>query len=231
MAKGIFSKTIDLGGHATTIWSFVPVATQTAVVGLITTVTAYFGFRDMPVATAIFYTIGVLAFGMTFVFLWIRISQMVSVYQRLSIPGMVVASAAIPPPGTKVGGINVQVMLKNDSQVQMFYRIKRTHNMFERIGPTLTDRHDSIIPISPNGGTSGVNFGTVENIPFPDKKKKIIDGVFELEIEYGSEIDELKYLLYYKANMQVAFSPVPGSPKYEIASGVGVKNYEHSRIK
>ena len=98
-------RTVDVGGYATTLWTFVPAATQTAITTVLSGMTAYFGYHELGIARAIFLATGVMAFGMCVVFLWLRISQMVGTFQRLSIMGIYVAQAAMDPTKTKVSGI------------------------------------------------------------------------------------------------------------------------------
>ena len=227
MAK-LLKNTINLGGHVITLWSFVPAAAQTAITAGLSAVTAYFGYQELGVARAIFLATGVMAFGMTVTFLWFRLAQIVGTFQRLTLLAFTVPNAAIDAQHGKVKGINVQCLLRNDSQMMMFYRLKRAHNSFERIGPKGTSVERNVVPISP-GGTATINLATIEDIPFPDKKTKRIEGEIEMEVEYGSAIDDLRFLLHYTTGMQVAFSPLPNSKEFRIDSANTLKIFEHSK--
>ena len=70
-----FKNTVEWGGNFSNVWGLLPAAWQTFVTAGFTAVTAWFGFKEVGVAQAIFYASGVLAFGMTTVFLSLRIAQ------------------------------------------------------------------------------------------------------------------------------------------------------------
>ena len=40
-------RTVDVGGYATTLWTFVPAATQTAITTVLSGMTAYFGYHEL----------------------------------------------------------------------------------------------------------------------------------------------------------------------------------------
>lgn len=222
----ILKKTIDLGGYATTLWSLVPATAQTTITTGLTIVTAYFGYQELGLARAIFFATGVMAFGMATTFLWFRISQIAGTFQRLSIIGIYVPNASVESQRAKA--INTQVAVRNDSQMMMFYRLRRMHHSFNRIGPKESTVDKNIVPLSP-GGTATINFATVEDVPFPDKKHKLVSGEHDIEIEYGSAIDDLKFLLHYRADLQVVFSPIQNSKEFRIDSMGALKLFEHKR--
>jgi hypothetical protein len=80
MAPKGLKGTIDLGGTVVSAWSvlwtFVPAAWQTAATLALTGAAVYLGIPQVGAAWAIFIASGVLAFGMTTVFLTLRISQL-----------------------------------------------------------------------------------------------------------------------------------------------------------
>jgi hypothetical protein len=231
MAKW-FRKSIEAGGHVTTVWSFIPAALQTSVTAGLSGVTAYFGYQELGIARAVFLATGVMAFGLTVTFLWLRISQILGIYQRLSVGALGVPNVALDSSQkpTKVSGINIQCVLRNDSQVLMFYQLKRVRNVMEsRVPATHTVDHN-IVTIPPNGGTQVINFATIEDIPFPDKKELRTSGNVELEVAYGRAKDELDFLFRYTSDLQVVFSKLPGSKNYRVDAVSSVTGFEHSKL-
>jgi hypothetical protein len=192
--------------------------------------TVYFGYQELGIARAIFLATGVMAFGMSIVFFWARISQMLSTFQRLSMLGVAVPGASIDAPKGKVTGINLQCILRNDSQMMMFYRLKRVHHTFERIGPKDTGVDQNVVVALTPGNPAPINFATIEDVPFPDKKVKRISGNFDLEVEYGPAIDDLKFELQYKSDLSVVFNPIPNSKEFRIDLGASMKLFKHSRV-
>jgi hypothetical protein len=153
MAKWL-NKSVNIGGHITTVWSFVPAATQTAITTALSGMTVYFGYQELGIARSIFLGTGVMAFGMSVVFFWARISQMLSTFQRLSVAGFVVPNSGIDAPKNKISGINVQCIIRNDSQQLMFYKIKRMHQLIESKGAKDHSVDRNAMTISPNGGNA-----------------------------------------------------------------------------
>ena len=224
-------KTIDIGGYVTTVWSFVPAATQTVITTALSGATAYFGYQELGIARSIFFASGVMAFGLASIFFWVRIFQMVGTFHRLTLINLYVANASLDTSKTKVTAINVQGTLRNDSSMLMFYRLHRIHHQIETVGPKDPAVDSSVIVLSP-AGSYAINLATVENVAFPDRKKKILQGNFDLEIQYGPAIDDLRFMLHVESKMGIAFNQQPNSPKeYRIDSSMSFRKLEHSRVK
>lgn len=232
-AKGFFRRSVDIGGHVTTLWSFVPVAVQTAITGALTAVTAYFGYYEVGIARAIFYASGVLVFGMTFVFLWLRIASIIGIFRRLSIAAFQVPNAGVDKSKNgkvlSLSGLNAQMVLRNDSQQLMYYRLRRTAHSLEGKVPISPGTDKSVIIIPPNGGMQVVNFATIEGIVTSSKDSRF-KGHVDVEVEYGSSMDDLDYLFHYAADYQVVFTPMPGSNEFRIDQIASVRALEHSKI-
>lgn len=226
-----FKKTIDLGGTVVTVWSFVPAAIQTTITTALSGVTAYFGYQQLGLARCIFYATGVMAFGMTVVFLWARLSQMLGIFHRLFPATVVVPNVSIDVAKGKVNGINTQLILMNTSQQLMFYRLRRANGTYEGVGPKSRDVDQNIIAIAPNNGTQTINFATVQDVSFPSKKEKDrrLAGYLDLELEYGPAVDDLKYLFKYGAEIHVVFNAIPNSKEFRVDAATSLKKLEHSK--
>lgn len=181
---------------------------------MVTGVTAWFGFQELGKAQAIFYAMGVLAFGLTCVFLWLRITSIVGIFRRLSVAALQIPNAAVD--GSKnnqvtlLNGINIQAVLRNDSQLLMFYRLRRANNSIESKVPPKHAVDRTVLIVPPNGGVSVINMATIEDVR-PKNKDGRFDGHLELEVEYGPAEDSLDYLLRYVADIQIVFGAKPGA--------------------
>lgn len=208
MAK-LFKKSVEWGNNFSNVWGLLPATWQTGMVGVMSGLTVYLGLGEVGKAQAIFYASGVFAFGLGCVFLSLRISQILGMFQRLSIihthvNGWSFNNLANP---TQITFLNGGFVLRNDSQRIMFYKLKRVHLSIETIGPKNSNVDESVVPISPFGGTQGVNCASIINIPF-DLKKSAPEGTLEVQILYGDSKDSLDYLLTYKATVHVALTKV-----------------------
>ncbi|WP_426525628.1 hypothetical protein [Bradyrhizobium sp. McL0615] len=228
-----FKRAIEVGGHATTVWTFIPAAVQTAITAALSGVTAYFGYHELGIARAIFLATGVMAFGLSVVFLWVRLSQMLGMYHRLSLasigtPNVSLDSEQKP---TTITGITFQCVLRNDSQAVMFYQLRKTNIVLEQRVPSQRAVDDNVVVISPFGGTQSISFATIENIPFQNRKDLRISGQIEIEIAYGPAKDDLKFLFLYAANVQVAFGKNPSQKNHSVVGGTSITKYEHTKAK
>lgn len=230
---GFFKRSLEWGGNITNLWIFVPAAWQTAITAALSAVTAYFGYKDFGIAQAVFYASGVMAFGMTVVFLWLRISSLVGVFQRISLVAIAVPNVALdsPRPGHPIGvkGINMQCVLRNDSQVLLFYRLRRIANMMEQRVPPTHPLDRNIVIIPPNGAMQPINFATIEDIPFASRKDPRISGHVDIEVEYGPAADELDFLFHYAADIQVVFSPMSDTKRHRVDAVTSIKVFEHRK--
>jgi len=213
MAKRSWVKsTVDFGGNVTSLWGLLPAAWQTFVTAGFTAVTAYFGFKEVGWAWAIFLSSGVLAFGMVTVFLSLRISQILGVFQRLTVAGFGISSIVLNDEDTEIDHLNLHCILRNDSQRPMFYKLKRAHASMERRGQASDAVDSNVIVIPAYGGIQSINFSTIEDIPFA--KRKGPEGQLELEIDYGSSSDSLEFHLREVVQLGISiFSTTPVSKK------------------
>jgi hypothetical protein len=153
---------VELGGNDYTLWGLLPAAWQTFITAGFTAATAWFGIPEVGLARAIFYSSGVLAFGMTTVFLSLRIAQILGMFQRLALASFGITSIILSSDETQIEHLNLFVVLRNDSQRPMFYRLRRMHAVMERrtpISETIDDKNVIIIPAL--GGIQQVNFSTI----------------------------------------------------------------------
>jgi hypothetical protein len=233
---------VEWGGNTYTLWGRLPAAWQTFITAGFTAATAWLGIPEVGLARAIFYSSGVLAFGMTTVFLGLRIGQILGMFQRLSLASFGISSTTLNTDDTKIEHLNLFVVLRNDSQRPMFYRLKRMHVVLERTTPvseTVDDKNIIIIPAF--GGTQQVSFSTIEKVPLP--KTKAPEGSIEVEIEYGSSAADLDFQLREVVTMGISiFStmPIQGNGKSKNRQQVGQKQVqlmtairvlEHSKSK
>jgi hypothetical protein len=203
---------------------------------VLTVLTAYFGARDTNIAEAIFLATGVLAFGMTVVFLSIRISQLIGIFQRLSVGTLGISAVSLDKNHpTHINHINIFCTLRNDSQRLMFYRLRRSYHSLGRQTP-ISDQVDQTVVIIPAfGGIQQVNLATIEKVPLIKAIGTTVSpgpaGTIELEVEYGPERDELEYLMHYKADIQVGISTPIGSKEQRAEMTSALKVLEHTHIK
>jgi len=193
MAKTSWKSILDVGGHASTLWGILPAAWQTFITAGLTTVTAYFGFKEVGWAWALFLSSGVLAFGMTTVFLSLRISQILGVFQRITIVNFGISSIFLNEKEVEIDLLNMNYVLRNDSQRPMFYKLTRGLVTIERQGQISTTVDPTVIVIPAFGGTQLINLATVEDIPAP--KDRPPEGDIEVELDYGSDPEHLDFHL------------------------------------
>lgn len=214
MAPKGLKGTIDLGGTVVSAWSvlwtFLPAAWQTGATLALTGAAVYLGIPQVGAAWAIFIASGVLAFGMTTVFLTLRISQLIGMFQRLSVPAYGISSISLSDNQSEIEHVNFNAQLRNDSQRPMFYRLKRMHVVVEQRTGVSETVDPNIIIIPAFGGTTGLNFATIQHIPL-HKGGSGPQGQVELEVEYGPSADELTYLLRQVVTLGMGLSAVPGA--------------------
>jgi hypothetical protein len=229
---GFFKKSFEIGGHVTTFWTFVPAAVQTAISAGLSAVTGYFGYQELGIARAIFLATGVMAFGMMITFLWMRISQISGVYQRISVMAFGVPNFGLDVlrAPTVVTGLNMQCLLRNDSQVLMFYQLKRAGNVMERRVPANTKVDNNIVVIPPNGGAQIINFATIENIPFSSKKELVMSGSIDMLVAYGPAKDDLCFLFHYAADTHIVFAKTPDGKNHAANMVTSITAFEHSKV-
>src|SRR5258708_1100347 len=91
----MLKKTIHWASTLSSPSPLLPAAAQTVATGVLSAVTAYFGYYEVGIARAIFFASGVMAFGMTIVFLWLRISSILGVFQRMSVAAIAIPNVAV----------------------------------------------------------------------------------------------------------------------------------------
>ena len=221
-----FKRSIEWGGSFTTAWGLLPATWQTAATAAMSGIAVYFGLKEVGIAQAIFYASGVLAFGMSVVFLSLQISQILGMFQRLSISHIGILNVSLLKNNTEVSHLNAFFLLRNDSQRMMFYKLKRAYLSIDTRGPTNPDVDRGLIIIPPFGGSQSVNLATIQSITI-NKDRPAPAGVLEVEVEYGDEEDNLEYLFHYIANIQLLIGKQGND--YVAQLGASVKLIEHSR--
>lgn len=204
--------TVEVGGNVTTLWGLLPAAWQTLVTAGLTALTAWFSSHEVGIGQAIFYSSGVLAFGMGTVFMSLRISQILGMFQRLTVAGFGISSIVLNDADREIDHLNLNCILRNDGQRPMFYKLKRIHVTMERQGPASSNVDSTVIVIPAFGGTQSINFPTIEDIPIP--KDRAPEGQLELEIDYGPDADALEFHLRQVIALGIAiYSTTPVAKK------------------
>jgi hypothetical protein len=229
-------KPFEWGSNAASAWGLLPATVQTAATAMLAGATGYFGLLEVGIAQAIFYASGVFAFGMTTIYLSLRISQILGQFQRLSIPQIGISSASMDkkPNSDEIEHLNMFFILRNESQRPMFYKLRRTqHNLGQR-SPIADGVDESIVIIPATGGIQQVNLPTIQKVPLG---KKVGDqpvpapaGTIEVDVDYGPASDELDFHLHYKATIQVAITQPLGSKEKRAELMSSLKILKHTKI-
>jgi hypothetical protein len=217
----------DWTGSATTAWGILPSTWQAGATGALSAVTGWLGYKEAGLAQAIFLAAGVFAFGMAAIFFALRVAAITGLFQRLSIPGVGVHTAAMGK-GQSIAVLSLNCVLRNDSQRLMFYRLKRATSSVARQVGSNNSVDKNIIIIPPNGGTQTVFFSSIENIPYKNGGAAP-SGSIELDVEYGPSADDLKYVFSYGADVQIGIAKNKAKNETQLTVVSSVTTYIHSR--
>lgn len=194
---------------ATTVWGLLPANWQLVVTGIATVVTGYFGFQTGGIFWALIGASAVLAFGLMSLLLWIVLTKLTSVFERLTVEtiGMSGGNLHKGKDGRNrntwtLKHLTMELQLRNHSQRTLYFKIKRlTHSMS---GKTLKDppKLAEGISIVPPQTIQKILLATLPDLPVVND----MTGHIDLEIVYGSDKDDLRYLFVYESTPAMAIS-------------------------
>lgn len=198
-----------------------------AAIAALTAVTEYYGYPQLGLARSLYYSSGVIAFGMLSFFCYLRIQQMIGIYRRISVPNVAVRSVVLDKSENEIQNIILGLDLRNDSQQPIFYRLRRANaKLADRaLASDLIDDKNTFI-ISPFGGLVSINLGSILGVPL---RERTPSGIVELELDYGGVDGELSYHLHYKAVVHVMIVIPIGTKQKQAQMIAEVSKFEHTK--
>jgi hypothetical protein len=135
-----------------------------------------------------------------------------TVFERITVEAIEILDAAFEGPSddrkipTHIRHLTLQCRLKNHSERNIFFRIKREHHSIG--GKVRPDAHfDPGIQVIPVKGSLNIALATINRIELPQESGPTpLKGKIELEIEYGPKEDKLYYLFDYIGEPSIAFA-------------------------
>jgi len=111
-----FKRAAGIGSIAKFVWTLLPAAWQLAAIAGLAAVTGHYGYTQLGPARSLYYTSGVVAFGLISFFCYLRIQQMIGIYKRVSVPNIGARSVALDKNETEIQHIILGLDIRNDSQ-------------------------------------------------------------------------------------------------------------------
>jgi hypothetical protein len=196
-----FKRAAGIGSIAHFLWTLLPAAWQLVAIAALAAATEHYGYTQLGLARSLYYSSGVVAFGMVSFFCYLRIQQMIGIFKRISVPNIGARSVVLDKSETEIQNIILALDLRNDSQQPIFYRLRRANASLAGralASDLIDDKNTFIIPAF--GGLVSVNLGSILGVPI---RTGVPSGIAELELDYGGVDGELSYHLHYKAAIQV----------------------------
>jgi hypothetical protein len=222
-----FKRAAGIGNIAHFLWTLLPAAWQLVAIGALAAATEHYGYTQLGLARSLYYSSGVVAFGMVSFFCYLRIQQMIGIYKRISVPNIGARSVVLDKSETEIQNIILALDLRNDSQQPIFYRLRRANASLA--GRTLAsdlidDKNTFIIPAF--GGLAAVNLGSILGVPI---RAGAPSGITELELDYGGVDGELSYHLHFKAAIHVMIVTPIGTKQKQAQIIIEVSRLEHTK--
>jgi len=166
----------------------------------------------------------------TFVLMLMAWFYIIKIYRLTSVFGQVRVESLLPlreATGFNVGAtrmsVSLQAMIKNHSDTPIFYKIKRINHSLQ--GKTRPSPITGAVNILQPKTDQATVFSTIDNI----EVDKPIEGTFDLEVLYGTDKDNLPYLLTYEATPKIIVVKMPDNTA-EVKTLAELKKAEHEKI-
>jgi hypothetical protein len=222
-----FKRAVGAGNIAHSLWTMLPAAWQLVAVTGLATVTEHYGYTQLGLAKSLYYSSGVVAFGMVSFFCYLRIQQMIGLYKRISVPSIGARSVVLDKSETEIQHIILGLDIRNDSQQPIFYRLSRVNAKLagRALASNLIDDKNTFI-IAAFGGLAPINLGSILGVPFRDGPPS---GIVELELDYGGVDGELSYHMDYRAVIHVMIVTPIGTKQKHAQVIIEVSKFEHTK--
>ena len=199
----LIGRIISAIGNAVTLWGLLPTSWQTIMTLIASVATGYFSFRSNGIAVAIVAASAVFAFSMLGIFMWIGITRLTSVYERLIVESLGISTGHVnfDKDGRNhtiyiLRNLSLKLILRNHSPQQtIYFRLKRVHHSIGTATVSGVPKVSSLINIIPPGGIAEI---TLQTLPDVTLTANLI-GHIDIEIQYGDNKEKLQYLLMYQS--------------------------------
>jgi len=216
-----------IGSIAHFLWTLLPAAWQLAAIAALAVATEHYGYTQLGLARSLYYSSGVVAFGMVSFFCYLRIQQLIGIYKRISVPNIGARSVVLDKSETEIQNILLALDLRNDSQQPIFYRLRRANASLAGralAGDLIDDKNTFIIPAF--GGLVSIHLGSILGVPL---RQGTPSGIAELELDYGGVDGELLYHLHYKAAIHVMIVSPIGTKQKQAQIIAELSKFEHTK--
>ncbi|MBK3664379.1 hypothetical protein JJE66_24530 [Bradyrhizobium diazoefficiens] len=222
-----FKRAAGIGNIAHLVWTLLPAAWQLAAIAALAAVTEHYGYSQLGLARSLYYSSGVVAFGMVSFFCYLRIQQMIGLYKRVSVPNIGARSVVLDKNETEIQNVILGLDLRNDSQQPIFYRLRRANASLagRTLASDLVDDKNTFI-IAAFGGMVPINLGSILGVP---TRAGTPSGIVELELDYGGVDGELSYHLNYKATIHIMIVTPIGTKQKQAQIIAEVSKLEHTK--
>lgn len=221
----------DWVSGGSTVWGLLPATWQTAATTALSAATAYLGYQAGGLFYALLGGAAMFALGMAGAYYTILFNRQTSIFERLGLDRIAPIQAGITATGSKeapefsIHGLTLEVQLQNHSERNVWIKIKRSHHSIA--GQTNEGPVSDLANIIPPHGDLKIVLETLPDIKIGTEQ---INGSIDMEILYGPDKDDLRYLFSYvsKPAMGVLIDTHTGVGQLSITSPI--TKYEHVRL-
>jgi len=230
MAK--LRKIWDSASAGSTIWALLPSTWQTAITTGAGVVTAYFGFEAGGIFYALLGGAGMFLIATAGAYYAILLNRQVSIFERIGIDQITIVQAAMigkgsqeKPDGFLIRGLTLEVHIKNHSERNIWTKIKREHHSIAN--QTTESPPYNVVNVIPAHGFLKILLATLPDISLGAER---ITGTVDLEILYGPDKDDLRYLFLYISKPALGIQIDTGSGSGQLNMAIPITKNEHERV-
>lgn len=227
MAKGRFPGLWDLFSGGSTMWGLLPTAWQASAAAALSAVTGFLGYQTGGLFYAVLGAAAMFAMVMVAAYYAILLNRQTSVFERLAIEQIAPVQAALTGDWeTKefvIKGYTLEAQIRNHSERSVWIQLRRAQHSMG--GQTNDAEISKLVSIIPPHGLQKMNLATLPDI-------KVIDpltGTVDLEILYGPQADDLRYVFYYVNKPAIGLLVEEGG-KGQLTFTTPITKNQHERV-
>jgi hypothetical protein len=191
------------------LWGLLPTAWQTAVVGLVSGVGGYLGFRTGGLFYAVIGAVFVFTAGMIGLFFTILVIRQTGIFGKLAVREIGVADFGVDTQGQILRELKFLTMnfaVQNNSFRDIHFRVIRANlTVLNNVNQDAVV--SEFVNIIPSGQFQQLAFATIASVKLPKidisrlPTASPITGKVEIELAYGPNNQALIYAFSYEANL------------------------------